>query len=496
MENPFSITVYDKSGTRIGWLDAPMSQTWHLRHNQQSNGEIVVQHGSHHDSILMGPGKRVSVTYKGEVILTGPVRARRAEGSGPERRARYQIQDDFRILANVLLWVSTSRPIWAQRGISATSTITHARNSGPAETVLKSYIADNHGGRLGLTHSSLSSDGKGTSITYRARFVTITEELVALADKAGVGIRVRRNTGQSGRPLLVQVYQGKTWPIPLSEDSGTLLSSSWETEGPTCTRVVIGGAFTDQEREFYDLINPVIEDEWGDVIEKFVDAGSVSGDYVKAFNDYERAVTKLGETQATRAAAARDLAFKERAVRIAWAQRVRYLAIYQGNTQVAKADQVYNEAEAKYSTALAERNAATTTLNNTGGATTTAAQEETAARTALLAAYDTYRDDLLELGTAELAKGVGTSGFSVNLAEGEVFRYGGTDGFQVGDKVTIEVTPGKFVTDVLRQATLSLSSSGGFTVTPVVGERSGDPMSKIAKLVGSAISGPNKVRTR
>lgn len=495
MENPFSITVYDKSGTRIGWLDAPISQTWHLRHNQQSNGEIVVQHGSHQDTLLSGPGKRVSVAYKGDVILTGPARARRAEGAGPKRQARYQIQDDFRILGNVLLWANPYQPIWNQRG-GVNGTGTHYRRSGPAETVLKNGIADNHGGRLGVTFSSLSSGGKGATISYRARFVTITEELLALADKAGVGIRVRRNTNSSGRPLLVTVYEGKTWPIPLSEESGTLLSASWELEGPTCTRVVIGGAFADHEREFFDLVNPVIEDEWGDVIEKFVDAGSISGDYVKAFNDHALAVEKLRETQASRATAARDLSFKERALRIANAVRLRYLASYQDHPDIPKVVEVYNEAVSRYNTALAERDAALTTLANTGGSTTTAAQAEQAARTALYAAYESYREDILELATTELAKGVATSGFSLNLAEGEVFRYGGTDGFQVGDKVTIEVTPGKFVTDVLRQATLSLSSSGGFTVTPVVGERSGDPMSKIAKLVGSAISGPNKVRTR
>lgn len=84
-----------------------------------------------------------------------------------------------------------------------------------------------------------------------------------------------------------------------------------------------------------------------------------------------------------------------------------------------------------------------------------------------------------------LAEGAPKRGLKVELAESKGFRYG--QGIGVGDTVTVEVAPGITVTDVLREAVLSWTTGDGFTVSPVIGERSDDPSAWLAKTIRSVV---------
>lgn len=88
-------------------------------------------------------------------------------------------------------------------------------------------------------------------------------------------------------------------------------------------------------------------------------------------------------------------------------------------------------------------------------------------------------------GAEALAAGAATAGLSLELLESDTFRYGGA-GVHVGDLVTVELTPGSVVTDVLRSATLSWGREG-VQVTPVVGERSDDPSAPLVRLIQKAL---------
>lgn len=85
-------------------------------------------------------------------------------------------------------------------------------------------------------------------------------------------------------------------------------------------------------------------------------------------------------------------------------------------------------------------------------------------------------------GAEALAAGAATAGLAVKLAETDTFRYGG-DGVHVGDRVSIELTPGTVVTDVLRSATLTWSRDAGKTVTPVIGQHDNDPTDSLVRAV-------------
>jgi hypothetical protein len=486
MDNPFNITVYNKDFERLGWIGAPVSQTYHVRFNQQSAGEISVQAGSDQDRLLAGSGKRVVVTYKDEFLMSGPIRALRMEGVGPSasKLTTYQISDDFRLISRLLLWPNPTQDIWDQ-------TSEHDRRTGPIETVFRNYLAAAVD-RVEEPVTVPASLGRGGSVRYNARFVTLAEDLLARLDQSGIGVRVRQKDGEPG--FDVEFYEGETWPLVLAEEAGTLLNSTITLDGPKCTRVVIGGAFDGVDREFYTLENPVLEEQWGDVIEEFVDGGSVSGDYRSAFDDYKREYDALKKVQQARATRLKELRKAKKALSDATKAHARAQVVKDANPTSLKAQSALSKAASAKGLAESQLENAQQAVEDAGDDVAESTADLRAAMTALDDAYEQYRDDILDLGETALAEGRAHAGFTVELDEGDVFRYGG-NGFHVGDTVTIEVSPGDTRTDVLRQCTLSLSMSGGFTVTPVVGERS-DPIGKLTKLIGSAIKGPNRVRTR
>ncbi len=89
---------------------------------------------------------------------------------------------------------------------------------------------------------------------------------------------------------------------------------------------------------------------------------------------------------------------------------------------------------------------------------------------------DVYADRAKEV----LAEGAPLAGLSLELSETKHFRYGG-DGLRVGDRVTAMIR-GQAFTDVLREARLSWDKDGD-AATPIVGERTDDPDTALAKRI-------------
>lgn len=75
-----------------------------------------------------------------------------------------------------------------------------------------------------------------------------------------------------------------------------------------------------------------------------------------------------------------------------------------------------------------------------------------------------------------LAEGAAVAGLSLELNESQTLRYGGENGVHVGDRLTAAIVGAGVptITDVLRQATITLGGDG-LQVTPSVGEREDDP---------------------
>jgi hypothetical protein len=108
------------------------------------------------------------------------------------------------------------------------------------------------------------------------------------------------------------------------------------------------------------------------------------------------------------------------------------------------------------------------------------------------AASSTARDTQ---GSQALAAAGRKFGFTVTLSESAAFRYGGTNGVHVGDKITIR-EGGQDYTDVLREAKLTFDRDGGLQVQPSIGEHTDDPDRMLAIFLGRAWSGLKNLRTR
>jgi hypothetical protein len=112
-------------------------------------------------------------------------------------------------------------------------------------------------------------------------------------------------------------------------------------------------------------------------------------------------------------------------------------------------------------------------------------------------ARDTADGDVLGQRAAEtFAETAAKSGLSVKLAETSVFRYGGTGGIRVGDRVRIEVGDGVLIEDTLRTVTLGWTRDAGVLVTPAIGDITDNTETAFAQALAKIAAGVRDLRRK
>lgn len=271
LSETFTVEVYDADLSGREWVGDPLSVSVTPRHCQQPTGSLVLAASHRMVPRLSSPGMRVVVRYRDEYVLGGPVRLVQSEGAGAARTVTFQVADDFRILTDTLGWQVPGSAITAQ------SAAEYDVRTGPAETVLKGFLAAN----LARISSALATPvtiatdlGRGDTITVQSRMHPLADRLFPVVDQAGIGVTVRQTlTG-----LVVDCYEPTTWPLLLSEDGGTLVASDWTRTPPTVTRVVVQGPGEGTARIFRQYVNTAAEAEYGVVVEQAVDSRDVKAD--------------------------------------------------------------------------------------------------------------------------------------------------------------------------------------------------------------------------
>lgn len=267
---PFQVQVYDQDYVSRGPLGAPASLTGEVTFNAPGSAEIVVPAGHKRIADLTAPGARVSIHYTMPsprvFMLSGRVEAVDG-GGGPRAWRRFRVVDDFSVLTDeVQCWPVPAAAITAQS--DAYHTVT-----GPAETVLKSILAPNVT-RQGTVLTIPATAGLGSASTASVRFHTVAERVLPLVDGAGLGVRVR----QSGATRTLDVWQPATYPRPLTEGSGVVISGEYTIEAPTVTRVVVGAGGEGAARVFRQYVDTALESTWGIVLPAFRDARDIDTD--------------------------------------------------------------------------------------------------------------------------------------------------------------------------------------------------------------------------
>lgn len=98
-------------------------------------------------------------------------------------------------------------------------------------------------------------------------------------------------------------------------------------------------------------------------------------------------------------------------------------------------------------------------------------------------------------GQATLSEARATAGISVKLSESKHFRYGGANGFRVGDSIRFRVG-GQLFIDVLRGCTLAWNKENGLQPEPTIGDWLPTSEGKMFRLIARAQRGLRLLQAR
>jgi hypothetical protein len=204
--------------------------------------------------------------YKhGRFEMSGPVRHVGGPFTlGPD--LTFTVESDFRVVNNWLGWPVPDAPI------SGGQTVEYRTITGPAETVVKTVMAEN-AARLGYPLTVAEDEGRGAVGTYSFRFHPIYDRLFPAVDQAGIGVTVR----MEGQGLLLDCYEPRDYEHRLSPDDGTVVGGTFSLTAPSTTRVVVGGQGEGVLREFRAFSDHARDTAEGDIYQARADEALAAG---------------------------------------------------------------------------------------------------------------------------------------------------------------------------------------------------------------------------
>ena len=476
----FRIAVYDKDRVFKCQIGAPESLEVTVRHNLVSTLKMTVPLG--HDRLpeLMADGARLKVSFKGEHLTSGPIVADELDTDGVSGSYTVSVEDDFRVLREILGWQVPTSAIGSQ------SAAEYKTYTGTAEAIVKNVVTDNGVTRLAVPGLTVAANqGRGSVIPggVAFRMHPLADQLFPAVEDAGLGVTVK----QVGTSLVLDVYQPQTFPRTLSVKGRTLQRTTMTRTRPTASRAVVGGSGEGKARYFRQLTDGPRETAYGMRAETFVDDRQAGSDYLALVKDVADANTDLKEANV-------ELKEADRALKSAQAAQVNAdmafdLAQNSGNVTASNkaqsnlfaANDKVTSRTTDYNNALADRNTKQTTYNNLN-----------AQLPAALAAYQATMDDS---GTKALIENGPKNGVSLTLAGTGIFQDG-PGGFHVGDKVPVRIADGVVITEVIRECTLKWVSPTYAQVEPVAGELTNQPERITAKRIAQLAKGQRDLGAR
>ena len=183
--------------------------------------------------------------------------------------------DDFAIIADELAFPDPARAVTSQSAA-------YDKRSGPAETVIKGYVAANVGTSRAAARGDAAapgvrtvtvapSQGRGSHVSYSARFDPMIDVVrhCAQTSTPPLGVRVQQN----GPGLLFDVYvpQDRSGEVVFSRSRRNLRGYSVQRSMPTATHVVVGGGGEGAARVIRERKDSAAAAEWRRIIRVFVD---------------------------------------------------------------------------------------------------------------------------------------------------------------------------------------------------------------------------------
>lgn len=104
----------------------------------------------------------------------------------------------------------------------------------------------------------------------------------------------------------------------------------------------------------------------------------------------------------------------------------------------------------------------------------------------------TFSNSIAAVAYQSFLEGLPTYGVNAELAETDTFHFGGTDGIQLGDIVTIKSVTGDVFTDKVTQCDFEFGN-GVFRVTPIIGKIEDDPNTQLAQTIADLARGQRRL---
>lgn len=293
-DNPFGINIYGPDLRRRSTLGSPLSCVFTPRLNGIGTGQMYLSPRDPKLKYLLADGARVGVTYRGEPLVGGPVM--NPEGTvKPDGQVLIQFQGDWRRLRNTAAWVNPTEPLTPTSLTDSGQTVvtgttqagtTKGRSgyyrwlaNGSREEAIKSIVAQNlsrlQASRSWLPdtfiHPNLGRGGAPGDDRPTVRMSNL-EEAIAPMLTAG-NLRAEMWQGRDEDHWRFDVFETRTWPLPLTVASGRVGEGKWSRTNPTATSIIIGGPGEEAARIWYaGGTNTALEQRFGDVIEVVKDA--------------------------------------------------------------------------------------------------------------------------------------------------------------------------------------------------------------------------------
>ena len=268
----FRISVYDKDRLFRCQIGNPSALSVTVRHNLMGTMSMTVPLSHQRLPELMADGARVAVKFKGEHLISGPITAEEGETNGVDGHVTFTVEDDFRILRDILGWPVPGASLTGQSAEYRTYT-------GNAETIIKTAVQENGVSRLGIPGLTVAANANRGAVVpggVPLRMHPLMDKMFPALELAGIGVTVR----QIGSALVLDVYEPRLFPRKLSVKGRTLKTTKWTRTRPTSSRVVVAGQGEGVDRKFRQLIDATREAQYGMRAEAFRDARDDNTDSV------------------------------------------------------------------------------------------------------------------------------------------------------------------------------------------------------------------------
>lgn len=452
--NPFTIDVYTKAFQWVGRITNPVSVAGSVKYHALSAFEIVLEANDPMVEDVLTKGTRITMQYRGASLFSGMVRDVRGSVL-PNGLVSFIVESDWRVLANTLAWVHPFQPI-------APTAVSSAGSYNP-DALGQSWLPGG-GSDQGETGSVLGQSGyllwPNGSAMWGGYFTRYTETAVKWIIRANLATRL-------GRPVTTATdlergldHFNIAYPLPqvrmnpLSEVVGPLCESA--NLRLTMMQPVMGSSIIAEVTPFTTWDAPltvgsgiVVDGSWS--LKPAVGTRAVIGGPGElAARAFKTVVDATGLES--------EYGDVIEVLRDATGANLTWPSSFGDPVKVAKYYTLYSDA-------------------------TISAQLK-----------GLFNGAFTESANKFLAEGRPVSGVQATLSETDTFHFGGTDGIQLGDTVTIASSDGQLYTDRITEAKFSLTPSE-FKVEPIVGTRTDDPTEQLAQAIAALATSQRRLST-